>query len=89
MLRLVELSLSCKCANTTDSASFLIPPVASMPIEESHLEGSSKEQLYDEIEADFGKLASKSWRCDNMEIDVPVGNQRFASFNANGQLSLC
>ena len=56
LLTLVELSLSCRCANTPDSASFLLPPVASVPTEESHVGGSMKDQLDAQIEAEFGKL---------------------------------
>ena len=86
LLTMVELSLSCRCANTTDSASFLPPPVASLTTEESYSEEGMKDQLDAETEADFRELARKSWRGDVMESNVPEGNQLFASFNANGQV---
>ena len=65
------------CANAPDSASFPIPGVA---------ESQEKICLDTSIEEEFIQLASKSWRGDNMEIDMPEGKQLFASINANGQV---
>jgi hypothetical protein len=48
----VELSLSCTCANTDDSAS---NPLPSTP-----LEGAEKEKIDKSIEAEFSKLAHQS-----------------------------
>ena len=76
LFTLVELSLSCTCANTTDSASFL-PPVPG-PLEKSHLDS--------EIEEGFDKLTGQNWRGDNMESPPPSDMLRIATFNANGQV---
>jgi hypothetical protein len=78
LFTVVELSLSCTCANTDDSASNPLPSTPS--------EGLEKEQIDKSIEAEFRKLASQSWRGDNMEINTPKGKQLFASINANGQV---
>ena len=59
--------------------------MASVPIEESDLEGSMKDQLDAEIEAGFGKLTSQSWKGDNMEIKPPEGKELLASLNVNGK----
>ena len=75
LLTLMELSLSCTCANTADSASSPLP-VASVLQE--------KQQLDSEIKASLQKFACASWGRDNRETLPALGTCRFASFNANG-----
>jgi len=45
-----------------------------------------KEQIDEEIDSEFSKLAYQSWRGDNMELPPAEGKQYFASLNVNGQV---
>ena len=56
-----------------------------VPTEESHLGDSMKDLLDAQIEADFGKLTSQSWKGDNMDIKPSEGKELFASLNVNGK----